>query len=94
MIKQDLEEIKQVVKEGTLEVLKSDEGRQVIKEGALEALRSEDGKNAIVEALKTPEAKDIFMDYFVEGFHDVVVPVIEKYDERITRLEQKIGVNI
>ncbi len=55
MTKQEEQNFKRLIKEGTLEVLISTEGKNAIKEGALEALRSEEGQ-------------DILTDNFVKGF--------------------------
>lgn len=102
MTNQDKLEFKQLIVEGTVEALKSEESRQVIKEGTLEALNSDQGKHVIKEsaldALRSDEGKNIVLDVFVEAFHDVVVPVIEKlhedHEKRIIILEEKAGVNL
>ncbi len=79
----DKQELKDLIKEGTIDALQSDQGRRVIKEGTIEALRSDEGKEAM-------------LDVFVDAFHDVVVPVIEHlhsdHERRIQKIEDKLGV--
>ncbi|HBQ51125.1 hypothetical protein A3B42_01280 [Candidatus Daviesbacteria bacterium RIFCSPLOWO2_01_FULL_38_10] len=78
MIAKDQQVFKKLIKEGTLEVLNSREGQEAIKKGSLAALKSAEGK-------------DLMLDSFVEGFHEVVVPVFEDYGDRIKNLERKMG---
>jgi len=77
MTSDDRREFKELIKEGTLEVLTSSEGRKAIKEGSLDALRSEEGK-------------DLLLENFVEAFHDVVVPVFEQQVKRFEKIEEKV----
>lgn len=81
---QDELDFKRLIKEGTLEVLQSKEGKGAVQEGTIAALQSEVGKDAIT-------------DIFVDTFHDVVVPVIERlheeHEKRILVVEQKLGIN-
>ena len=60
MTKQDQQEFKKLVKEGTLEALKSKEG------------------------------KDVLLDSFVEGFHEVIVPVLGDMSDDIKELKSEI----
>jgi DNA-binding protein YbaB len=55
------------------------EFKQLIKEGTLEAFKSEEGK-------------EVFLDYFAEAFHEVVAPVLEDHDKRISRVEKTINI--
>lgn len=62
---------------------------ELVKRGTLEALKSNEGKQAVVSILKTNEAKEVFIDNFVESFHEVIVPVLEQQDKRIKKLEER-----
>src|SRR3989344_1991087 len=99
MTKEEKNEFRQLIKEGSLEALQSSEGQLAVinalgsRDGQLAvvaALRSKEGQEAIktgaFEAFKSPEGKDIFIDYFVEAFHDVVVPVFETYDKKMKQI--------
>lgn len=63
----------------------------LIEKGTLRALNSDEGKKAILKVLGSKESKDIFLEVFVEAFHDVVVPTIENlhenHEKRIQKLE-------
>lgn len=69
------------------------EFKELVKGGSLEALKSNDGQKAIVNAMNSRSAKDVFLDVFVDAFHDVVIPVIENlhadHEKRIQELEAK-----
>ncbi len=88
MISEDLKQIKEVVKEGTLEVLESHSGQMAI----VGALKTSEGRQAIVDALKTKEAKEVITGYFTESFQDVVMPTLEDHDKKITELREKVRV--
>ena len=78
MTKQDEQSFQRLIKESTLEALTSTKGKNAIKEGTLEALRSEEGQ-------------DILTDNFVKGFDEVVLPAFEDHQERIKKMERKLG---
>lgn len=105
MTTKDQQEFKKLIKEGTVEALRSIDGQSAI----VDALRSPRGQDAIVNAmdskngqesikqgtlsaLKSNEGKEILIDNFVEGFHEVVVPSLDDHGVRIKRLERKMGV--
>lgn len=94
MNKKDQQEFKKLIKEGTLEVLGSDEGRKTIKDGTLEAFKSEEGREVIkeesVRALKSEEGRDILTESFADGFHEVIVPVLEDMSKDIKDLKSDI----
>ncbi len=56
MTKDEEQKFKKLVKEGTLEALKSENGQEAIKTGTIEAMKSDEGK-------------DVILDVFVEAFH-------------------------
>ena len=144
MTKQDKEELKNLIKEGTLEVFQSREGQDAIVNALgspkgqgviVSAMSSQEGQDAIVNALGSPkgqgaivsamssekgqaaivgamgspkgqqaikqgtlaalkseEGQVILIDNFAEGFHKVIVPVLQTERDRISRLERKMGV--
>ena len=108
------DQLKNLVKEATVEALSSDGGQRAIgnvlqsetgQKAIVSALGSDGGQRAIVSALasdgakkamlkvlKSDEAKEIFVDNFAEGFHKVVVPILENQDKRIKKLETSVSV--
>lgn len=87
MTKQDQQEFKKLIKEGTLEVLESKFGQEAIKKGALEALRSKEGNMAIVEALGSVEGQEVLIDSHAEYFHDVIAPEFEDIPKNFNSLK-------
>ena len=94
MTKQDEQLFRKIVKEETLGVLKSSGGQEAI----IGAMNSNGGQEAIkkgaLAAIESEEGHDILIDSFVEGFHEVVVPVFEDHHERIKKIERKVGMSI
>ena len=92
MTKKEQQELKKLVKEGTVEALGSEGGQKAI----IDAMHSQEGQEAIqrgtVSALKSENGKDVILDVFVEAFHEVVVPAFEDQNKRIRRLEKTMGV--
>ncbi len=83
-------EFKELIKEGTIEALASEQGKQAVvnalaseqgKQAVVNALASEQGKQAIkqgtISALKSKEGREAVEDIFLDSFHEVVVPAIE-----------------
>lgn len=83
-----IEQLKDLIKEASVEALNSDGGQKAV----VNALNSQGGQKAMLRVLKSKEAKDIFIDNFVEAFHEVVVPILEDHDKRIKNLEQTANV--
>ncbi len=84
------QEFKKLIKDGTVEALRSEDGQKAI----ISAIHSQEGQEAIqrgaVSALKSENGKDAMLDVFVEAFHEVVVPAFEDRDEKIKNLESKV----
>ena len=86
MTRDEQEQLKNLVKEGAIEALKSIEGQGAITD----ALKSPQGQDAITDALTTEKAKDIMLDVFTEGFKDVVLPSFERQHEKIANLQSRV----
>lgn len=78
--------------DAVVNALRSKGGQDAI----VDAMNSMDGQEAIkrgsLAALKSEEGKEILIDNFVEGFHEVVVPILSEHDTKIKSLERKMGV--
>lgn len=103
MTVKDQQEFKKLIKEGTLEALSSKDGQDAVvnalrskggQDAIVDAMNSMDGQEAIktgsLAALKSEEGKEILIDNFVEGFHEVVVPILDDHGVRIKRMERKM----
>jgi hypothetical protein len=88
MTKQEEQDFKRLIKEGTIEVLVSTEGKKAIKEASLEALRSDEGQDAIAKALETPKAKEALAESFADNFREVVIPALEDMSNDIKVLKE------
>lgn len=105
MTTKDQQTFKKLIKEGTLEALSSKDGQDAAvnvlrskggQDAIVDAMNSTDGQEAIkrgsLSALKSEEGKEILIDNFVEGFHEVVVPILSDHDTKIKSFERKMGV--
>ena len=79
------QDFKNIVKEGMLEVLRSDDGQGAI----VDAMHSLGGQEAIkrgsLAALKSDEGQEIITDNFISNFHEIATPAL---DDIITTLNQ------
>jgi len=80
---------KNELKELFMEALKSEEAQDAI----VSALGSDKGQNAIkkgaLSALTSKEGEEIFSQYFIDNFKEVVVPAFENHEDRIIKLENQ-----
>lgn len=100
----DKKELKGLIKEGTIEALKSSEGQDAIvgamrSEGGqasiIDAMNSIDGQDAIkrgsLAALKSEEGQSILVNNFVESFHKAVVPSLDSMTNSINGLNADVA---
>lgn len=78
MTKNEQDEFLKLIKQGSLEAIKSKEGQDAIRKAALEALKSK-------------EADEILFDYFLRAFREVVLPGLDNLQEDVDMIKEDIS---
>lgn len=103
MTTKDQQEYKKLIKEGTVEALRSIDGQSAI----VDALRSPGGQDAIVNAmdskngqdaikqgalsaLKSNEGQEVLIDSFLGGFNEITRPILEDISDDIKELKSDV----
>ncbi|MBI2086186.1 hypothetical protein HYT74_02490 [Candidatus Daviesbacteria bacterium] len=95
MTKQEQQDLKKVIKEAVLEVLKSTEGQEAI----VDALRSKSGQQVLVKSF-VAGYNEMVEPMLEDIWHDIKTIKIElkymkdQYGTKIERLERKVGLTV
>lgn len=90
MTTKDQQELKKLIKEGTIDALKSQDGQSAI----VNAIDSKNGQESIkrgaLSALKSDEAQEVLIDSFLEGFNEITRPILENISDDIKELKSDV----